>query len=296
MQCRNCSGNEFRKTASGNYKCVYCGTLYYEESSGRRVRTVDRGKLLLAVSAASAVIVVVALVFILMNAQNGGTGPEKAVSTGQHAYTENGSSFTAEDLPDPRGEVLSIDVIPDIIGNHYFLAICKNTGEVAVRTPHVTVRLYSGNGSKIGSGSGYAFMNDLNPGEVTPVLILIRKPPEYSRFETEYTAELPFVIPENGVFVKRFKGEISDASLKRSGSEHSFRLKGKIRNSGDYGAKFVQVAAVIYNSEGKGIGYGTDYVSEKLLRPGESDFFDIYLTTVAGKPDHYKLYYYGMAQ
>jgi len=31
MQCRNCSGNEFRKTAGGNYKCGYCGTLYYEE-------------------------------------------------------------------------------------------------------------------------------------------------------------------------------------------------------------------------------------------------------------------------
>ncbi|HPS57027.1 MAG TPA: hypothetical protein PK514_02885 [Spirochaetota bacterium] len=31
MQCRNCSGNEFSRTVSGNFKCSYCGTLYYDE-------------------------------------------------------------------------------------------------------------------------------------------------------------------------------------------------------------------------------------------------------------------------
>lgn len=288
MQCRNCSGNEFRKTETGNFKCVYCGTLYHEEKYS--IKKTGLAKSSILITSVSSVVIILAIIIILTVFKK-----EKSISPDEKTVNaDNGVTFTAENMPEPEGAVLSVDMIPDSIGNHYFLALCKNTGRVAIRSPHVTVRLYSADNTKIGSGTGYAFTNDLNPGEVTPVLILVQKPAEYRRFETEYTAEYPFVIPENGVFEKRFKGEISDVTLKMAGFGTSYKLKGNIKNTSEYNAKFVQVAAVIYNSSGNAIGYGSAFISEKVLKPGESDFFDMYITTVAGKPDHYKLYYDGM--
>ncbi|HPF05318.1 MAG TPA: FxLYD domain-containing protein [Spirochaetota bacterium] len=294
MQCRNCSGNEFRKTVSGNYKCVYCGTLYHEERFKHPEKFNFKSRYVItAVTSAIILLVLILTVFMLSeDTKNRSANPPGKIVSRQ----ENGVRFSAGEIPEPEGAVLSVDVIPDSIGNHYFLALCRNTGKVSVRAPHVTVRLYSANNVKIGSGSGYSFMNNLNPGETTPVLILVQKPPKYSRFETEYTAELPFVIPENGVFEKRFTGEISDVALKMTGGGTSYKLKGSIKNTSDYNAKYVQVAAVIYNSSDKAIGYGSAFISEKVLKPGDFDLFNMYITTVAGKPDHYKLYYHGMVQ
>lgn len=292
MQCRNCSGNEFRKTESGNYKCVYCGTLYHVERSG--VKKTGNMNIKTAAAAVSGIIVISAVITAVLFFNKGKETPPENYADDKISHQENGSTFMAEEMPEPEGSVLSVEMIPDSIGNHYFIALCKNTGKVAVRTPHVTVRLYSGNNSKVGSGSGYAFMNDLNPGEITPVLILVQKPPQYSRFETEYIAELPFVIPEGGVFENRFIGEISDARLKMTGVLGSYKLKGSIKNSCVHNAKYVQVAAVLYNSSDKIIGYGSTFINEKVLKPGDFDIFDMYITVIKGTPDHFKLYYYGM--
>lgn len=289
MQCRNCSGNEFRKTESGNYKCAYCGTLYHEEKTGGSKGPGARKSLLIAASAAAILFTggIIMSLFIF----KGGSSPE---GTGNKTGVENGVTFTAGNFPEPEGKVLSVDVIPDSIGNHYFLAMCQNTGKVAINAPHVTVRLYSGE-RKVGSGSGYSFMSDLNPGEITPVLILIQKPPAYTRFETEYNADKPFIIPGNGVFEKRFTGEFSDVQMKQDYGNF-YRLKGRIKNTGALGAKFVQVAAVLFDQGGKVIGYDSAYISEKVLKPGYDDLFDMQIVRISGKPDHYKLYYYGTVE
>lgn len=290
MQCRNCSGNEFKKTESGNYRCAYCSTLFYEEklqSSGKPGFSL-RSSIAFFIGAVLIISVSFTTVFFYQSRN-------KSSAVNSSSSTANGATFSAENFPDPEGKVLSVDVIPDLIGNHYFLAVCQNTGKVAINAPHVIVRLFSGD-RKVGSGSGYAFMSDLNPGEITPVLILIQKPPAYTRFESEYKAEKPFIIPENGVFEKRFSAELSDVILKPGDIGNLYRLRGRIKNTGIYGAKFVQVAAILYDRGGKVIGYDSTFINEKLLKPGDFDLFEMNIIRLCGKPERYRLFYYGTVE
>lgn len=288
MQCRNCSGNEFTETSNGNHKCVYCGTLFYIEP--RKNENVKQpagykpAKILILIVAVLGLSIAIGIVsFTARRAPSTGTKTDSA---------ENHQTFTNESkLPLPKGEIAAVEAIPDIIGNVYFIVMCKNTGDIAMERPQVTIRLFSNKNEKIASGTGYAFKNYLNPGEISPVVVLITNCPRYSRHEIEFKPELPYIIPEGGVFIKRFTGTFSDVSLKQVSSANEHLLRGKIRNSSGFDALYVQVAAVLYDKNNRIAGYGYTFIKEKTLKPGDWDFFEINLTTVRSAPDHYTLFY-----
>jgi len=285
MQCKNCSGNEFKETRSGNFKCSYCGTLYYEESKNTVLNNPHRRKNILIYASAFVIFVIISIIIFSYRT---------VILKSDETVNTNNSTFTNEEkLPEPAGEIITVDAIPDSIGNVYFLAMCRNTGKVAINRPEVTLRLISEKGEKIASGKGYAFMDRLNPGEITPVYILVTNCPQYQKYETDFTPELPFIIPEGGIVSKRFNGEFIDVSLKQSDSYNNHKIRGKIKNISKYNAKYVQAAVILYNKNDKAVGYGSTYISEKSLKPGDFDFFEIYLSTVLEKPEYYKLFFDG---
>ncbi len=285
MQCKNCSGNEFKKTMSGNFKCSYCSTLYYEETEKNVLTQLIKNRRI-TIPAASIVIIIVItyITFTIISNRN------KINNTGS---SNNYTFDNKEKLPDPMGEITSVSPIPDSIGNVYFLAMCRNSGKVAINRPEITIRLFSASDEKIASGKGYAFIDRLNPGETTPVYILVTNCPQYKKYEIDFTPALPFIIPQGGVFSKSFSGEFSDVSMIQTDSYNNHKIRGKIKNSSGYDAKYVQVAAILYDKNDKAVGYGSTYINEKTLKPGGYDFFEIYLTTVTDKPEYYKLYFDG---
>jgi hypothetical protein len=283
MQCRNCSGNEFKTTKSGNFKCSYCGTLYYEETKKNYSGFFKSRRLILISS--TAVMILIVMIFMITSDKTPET--DSKIPLNNYTYTNQ------EKLPEPRGEVLSVDPIPDIIGNVYFLVMCRNSGEVAIRKPEVTIRLLSDKNEKIASGKGYAFIDNLNPGEITPVYILVTNCPSYAKYETDFTPDLPFIIPEGGIFSKKFSAEFIDVTMKQTDAYNNHKIRGRIKNISGYDAKYVQIAAILYNKDNKAVGYGSTYISEKILKPEGFDFFEIYLTTVIEKPEYYKLFFDG---
>ena len=283
MQCKNCSGNEFKPTKSGNFKCSYCSTLYYEESKKSIFSDYKKSPKIIVASAA--ILILITGIIIIFSVKN--RVDETDSSANNYTFTND------QKLPDPSGEVLSVDAIPDSIGNIYFLTMCRNNGKVALNRPEVTIRLLSEKNEKVASGKGYAFMNRLNPGEVTPVYILVTNCPKYAKYETDFTPELPYTIPQGGVFTKNFSGEFIDVSLTQSDSYNNHKIIGKIKNVSKFEAKYVQVAAILYDKNNKAVGYSSTYINEKALKPDSFDFFEIYLTTVTAVPEYYKLYFDG---
>ena len=285
MQCKNCSGNEFKTTPSGNFKCSYCGTLYYVETGKYNLYLKIHWKK--AAISAAGILFITVLIFSFFKITN------RTVQIGNKNNTNNYTFTNEEKLPEPQGEVLSVDAIPDIIGNVYFLIICRNSGEISIRKPEITIRLLSDKGEKVASGKGYAFIDRLNPGEITPVYVLVTNSPAYVKYETDFTPELPFVIPEGGVFNRKFSGEFIDVTMKQTDVYNNHKIRGKIKNISGHDAKYVQVAAILYNDDDKAVGFGSTYISEKNLKPDSFDFFEIYLTTVTEKPGYYKLFFDG---
>lgn len=287
MECRNCTGNEFKKTLSGNYKCLYCGTLYYEERIKKQIR---KNRLPLAATAAAVILIISALIaYFSLYSDSNETSYSKSDESGGTHYLFN----KTENLPEPSGEIISLEQIPDSIGSMYFLALYKNTGKVALRKPQVTVRLFSETDEKIATGSGYGFKKNLNPGEETPVYILVRKCPPFTRYETVHTPDYPYIIPEEGIFKNSFRAEITHTTLKQGSMKNAYILNGRIYNRSSHNAKFVQVAVIIYNRDQKAIGYTSAYINEKNLEPGDYDLFRLNIYNLQDKPDHYKIYYDG---
>ena len=284
MQCRSCSGNDFKKTSTGNYKCSYCGTLYYEEIQKVNIDTGSRIKISAISGSVIAVVIIILIAFISSGSKNNKKS-RAARATNTHTFQNT------EKPPEPQGEILTVDSIRDSIGNIYFLVMCRNSGKIAIKKPEVIVRLYSLKDEKVATGKGYAFMDSLNPGEITPVYVLITKYPKYEKIETDFTPELPYIIPEGGINTKKLSAEFMDVSMRQTCSSNSHEIKGKIKNKSEFPAKYVKVAAVLYDKNNKAAGYGYSYISEKILRPGNFDFFKINIYTVTAKPEYYKLFF-----
>ncbi len=283
MQCKNCSGNEFKTTPSGNFKCSYCSTLYYEETKKAHFHLpLNLKKIAIPVFG---ILIIAVIAVIISQSSNQPAADEDKIN--------NYTFINEQKLPDPQGEILSVDPIPDVIGNVYFLVMCRNSGKTAIMKPEVTIRLLSDKNEKLASGKGYAFIDNLNPGEITPVYILVTNCPKYAKYETDFTPELPFIIPEGGVYSRKFSGEFIDVTMKQTDSYNNQKIRGKIKNISEYDAKYVQVAAILYDKNDKVAGYGSTYITEKILKPGSFDFFEIYLTTVTEKPEYYKLFFDG---
>lgn len=289
MQCRNCSGNEFSQTGGGNFKCSYCGTLFYEEKKvpGRSLNLSRKA----AISAGAGALFIAVIVLVIVTKQYGSKGGEQITDA-----TGSGDIFNnVQSLDAPSAEVTGVDLIPDTIGNLYFLVMCRNNGKAAIRLPYVTVRLFSAKNEKVATGTGYALSDNLNPGDETPVYILVKNCPEYARYEIDYKPELPYIVPEGGVFRKRFTAEITGAVVKSGPYEGTYTASGKIINRSNYTGSYVQVAVLLYDKQNKAIGYGSNYISEKKLKSGDYDFFDIVFYGIDSAPDHYRIFYHGGA-
>lgn len=299
MECKNCSGNHFKKTKTGNYKCSYCGTLYFSERRSE-VEGPVTGKFRYLLLYSMFALITVVSVAVLYNLPKERDVQEKtSVKKRDLNRDESGSGkellyHNKTGLPSPSARIVSINSMPDSIGNIYFLVIVENTGKVSIRKPMVLVRLYSPDGQKIDTGRGYGFKDILNPGEKTPVYILIRDYPKFRSYKTEFKPELPYFPPGDGIVKKKFKAKISDVVLKKASYGNSHNVMGRIKNISGKSVTYAKVGAVLMNSKGKPIGYGTAYTAEKVLKPGDSDRFKIYITTVKGVPEKYKLYYDAM--
>lgn len=289
MQCRNCSGNDFRKTASGNFKCSYCGTLYYEERKSVHARIKISRQAAVSAGAGVLVFTLILLFVVIKPCGNSDNGPVPGTADSTNTFNN------VEEHYEPSAELIRTDLIPDNIGNLYFLVICRNTGKVAIRQPQLTVRLFSSKNEKVATGTGYGLAANLNPGDETPVYILIKDYPEYARYEIDYKPELPYIIPDGGVFKKVFTGEIAEAVVKPGPYEATYIARGKIINRSQYTGGYVQVAVVLYDSNGRASGYGSTYINEKKLKPGDYDFFEVTFYSIESRPDHYKIFYSGGA-
>ncbi len=289
MQCRNCSGNEFRETVSGNFKCSYCGTLYYEE---KKQAVYLKKRSLRAVLLAGVGLLVLTLALLLVMVKPWGKTDEKIkTDAADSSYTFN----NVEKLQEPSAELIRVDLIPDSTGNLYFLVICKNTGKVAIKQPRLTVRLFSSKNEKVATGTGYGLAANLNPNEETPVYVLVKDCPEYSRYEIDFQPELPYIIPDGGVFKKVFSAEIAGASVKPGPYEDTYIARGKIINRSPHTGSYVQVAVLLYDGQNKALGYASTYIHEKKLKPGDFDFFEVIFYGIGSEPDHYKIFYNGGA-
>lgn len=294
MQCKQCSSHDFKKISDSVFRCNYCGTNYYNDGTlvpggvPSAAGTMNRNRNALIMGAVVALTVTFgATVFIFMGSSSRPTSP--AVSGGQkQGQPDKPIEFGPEAVqnkPKPTGSFTRIAEIPDSIGNVYFMGIYKNTGESVMQKPMVTMVLYSADGRKVAAGNGYAIRETLQPGEETPVIVLVNKPPKYARYEAKSEPEAPYGVPR-----ERPKMAFRNVVMKQ-GVYSGYVITGEIVNKDRKDARWVNTMALLIDRDNRIIGGGTGYLAEKSLKAGDYSPFHIDVTTVKGTPRSFRIDY-----
>ncbi len=143
----------------------------------------------------------------------------------------------------------------------------RNDSNLDVGQTDIAVTFYNAGGSVIGTANGKTLLDVIAPGEKSPFVITLTRPPGLALHSLRAVGRP--VPPEKNaqlsvVDVKRFE---DDAGF--------FHVKGIVENVGSSTAKRVKVAVSIYNRDNRVINVGFTYVNPPNLAPGQQATYDI---------------------
>ena len=138
--------------------------------------------------------------------------------------------------------------------NLHVLGVVQNTSAVAVRSPDVHVILTDAAGADVHADHGYAAIDILQPGERSPVDVLIQDAPPHEGLRTEVTVRAATwqPTPAPGLVV---------TPLAPVEAGRIWRFSGAVRNDGPDPARFVKVRITGWDDQDKLVGIAETYAA-----------------------------------
>ncbi len=186
--------------------------------------------------------------------------PETNISTEPETIEVSNDDFSLEE----------ITLLPDIIGNVYFVGYVKNNAKIPVEKPRIDLNFYDKKNNLVGTTFGYAVKGMLLPDEKSMIQILYKNAKKYDRYEA--------TVSSSKLYYERIEPELTlvKANLKKIGDD--WKLVGRVKNPNDYSVQYVQVSYFLRDKKKKIRIYNTHYLQNNTLGPNEeADFnFEIY--------------------
>jgi hypothetical protein len=146
----------------------------------------------------------------------------------------------------------------------------RNDSNLDIGQADIAVTFYDAARTVIGTTSGKTMLEVIPPGENSPFLITLTRPPGLASYSLRAVAR-PVPPKRNAqlsvIEVRRFE---DDAGF--------FHVKGIIENVGSIVVKRAKVAAIIYGRDGGVINVGFTYATPPTLAPGEQATYDVIFT------------------
>jgi hypothetical protein len=181
----------------------------------------------------------------------------------------------------PGAEVRDVIALSSYGDAVTFIGEVINTGQQGIKSPLVYLLLYDDTGAKLDIAIGRSEHDLVPPGERVPFsAYLSNPPPNWKRFEIifrpqapdghEYSAYTDFESVEDQLGPDEYSGQV---------------VSGRVRNTGEKSARFVQAIISLYNAEEKIIGVDNSYVNGKddLMAPGQVLPFKVRLHNYSGE-------------
>ena len=141
----------------------------------------------------------------------------------------------------------------------------QNVGQTSI-----TITFYDAAGAVIDVTNGETLLKIIPPGETSPFLITLTRPPGLASYSLRAWARP--VTPKP-------KAQLAVVEVKRFEDEAGFfHIKGIIQNTGQTPAKRTKVVAVIYSRDGRVINVNFAYVNPPNLVPGAQANYDVLFT------------------
>lgn len=139
-------------------------------------------------------------------------------------------------------------------------------------------------GTLVASESGYASLDVVRVGEVSPFTILFfSEVGDWSTYEVTVEAS-------EANFLESYRDFEVISSSGTTGDFWAYEIVGEIRNTGSQDAEFVQILVILYNTDGQIIGTDFTYWDfDKVTAGGTSPFTILVSYTSEDDIDHYEL-------
>jgi len=207
--------------------------------------------------------------------------PASSSSRAEPSRTAPNRTATAEQPATASFEFHTLE--PGYRSSFYALGIVTNTSTFTIDKPKVTAVLFNAQGDEVGTSSGYGARNKLEPGQRSPVKILIKDPPDHDSIRYETVARRSTWTPD---LVAGLRVEASEPKPASFGN-HRWEVSGKVHNDGAQRAKFVNIEIQALDADGKLIGLGSSYADGEVLEPN-SDARWSTSVTAAGSVDRFE--------
>ena len=298
IACPRCSSSDAEKVAPDVFVCSHCHTRYIVDHGHARlpegqVRTAvapAKGRIALLVAGVVGLAIIGGGASSLVTVPKSPPAPTASANVAPRQIPLSSGPKVPSNRPPvpssrsempapklPKAELGATSMGKTSIGGHFWLVTYKNSGEVAIVRPSVTVSLFDNNDARVGEQQGYAARDYLRPGESTTVLVLSSKPPAYTRAELSadpntdsYTSE-PLDLEVREHVVNPQSGGRSE-------------VVGTVHNQTDLAAQFIHVLIVGRNDAGDPVAYSNTFASVKHLPPGEQSGFKANLGTWVIEP------------
>jgi len=181
--------------------------------------------------------------------------------------------------------ILNESYFTDLGGTLRFVGEVQNNAGVAAEDVDVRVRLFDGDGALLTDEEWSISMNLIPAGDRAPFEVLFTRPPaDWSTYTVDARAE-------QADFMLRYT--YRDLEIVEHTSEApdfgDYKITGLVRNTGDKIARFVQVSATLYDTEGAVVGVDHTFVEADLLEPGDTSAFEVLILSTSGSADAYSL-------
>jgi eukaryotic-like serine/threonine-protein kinase len=179
----------------------------------------------------------------------------------------------------------------------WFFGEVRNDGKEERETIKIRINLFGANGKEVASKVGFASRSYLKPGEISPFSVLFSDadlPPPFADYQVEVSSSKATFQPG---YTYRDLSIAAGPQVKRD--QYGFiKVSGRVRNSGEKPAKFVQVFAVFYDRDGNVVGIGNSYAevaNDAPLDAGADARFELQGIVFSAPPARYHLFVEGSA-
>jgi len=186
-------------------------------------------------------------------------------------------------------EVIELNWYQDEEGYLTFLGLIKNNGNEDLVFLELAFILKDEDGAVVASDYTYSSLNVFPAGEISPFVMYFYEPP----VDPWVSYEILIEGDVNEFFDYYDEFEVISADL-REGT-FGYDIVGEVKNIGSSRTDFVNIYAVLYDSENQLIAVDFSFVDEDVLSAGETATFtlSVWETLQDLEPDHFELFIQG---
>jgi hypothetical protein len=173
--------------------------------------------------------------------------------------------------------------------NFYVLGKVVNDSAVPIGKPKLVIVFVDADGKEVGTASGFALADVINPGDSSYLSAIVTEPPPHEDLRFEVVAR------EVGFVPKAAEGLVVSAREPRVDSAGIHHFWGTVKNGGPDPASFVRVDVISFDEQDKLLGINFNYAEGEVLEPGASARFEV-SAVIHGTPARFEYRTGGMVR